>query len=37
MTSQIIPLPFVVLYLESVEKMGKNYKNLNILRMKKAF
>ena len=29
MTSQIIPLPFVLLYLESVERKGKNYKSLN--------
>ena len=32
MTSQIIPLPFVLLNLESVERKGKNYKNLNISR-----
>ena len=37
MTSQIIPLPFVLLYLESVERKGKNYKSLNISRMKTAF
>ena len=29
--------PFVLLYLESVERKGKNYKNLNILRTKRAF
>ena len=29
MTSQIIQLPFVLLYLESVERKEKNYKNLN--------
>ena len=34
MTSQIIPLPFVFLYLESVERKGKNYKSLNISRTK---
>ena len=33
MTSQIIPLAFALLNLESVEKKGKNYKNLNILRI----
>ena len=37
MTSQIIPLPFVLLNLGSVERMGKNFKNVNILRTKKAF
>ena len=37
MTSQIIPLPFVLLYLESVERKGKNYKSLNISRKKRAF
>ena len=30
--TEIIPLPFVVLNIESVEKKGKNYKNLNISR-----
>ena len=35
MTSQIIPLPFVLLYLQSVERKGKNYKILNIF--KKSF
>ena len=33
----IIPLPFALLNLESVEKKGKNYKNLNISRTKKTF
>ena len=28
MTSYIIPLPFVLLNLDSVERKGKNYKNL---------
>ena len=37
MTSQIIPLPFVLLYLESVERTGKNYKSLDITRMERAF
>ena len=37
MTSQIIPLPFVLLYLGSMERKGKNYKILNILRTKRAF
>ena len=37
MTSEIIPLPFVFLNLESVERKGKNYKNSNISRTKKAF
>ena len=36
-TSQIIPLLFVLLYLESVERKGKNYKNLNISRTKELF
>ena len=27
MTSQIIPLPFGLLNLDSVERKGKNYKN----------
>ena len=30
----IIPLPFALLYLESMERKWKNYKKLNILRMK---
>ena len=37
MTSYIIPLPFVLLNLESVEMKGKNYKKLNISRTKKDF
>ena len=37
MTSQIIPLPCVLLNPEIVERKGKNYKNLNISRTKKAF
>ena len=36
MTSSIIPLPFVLLSMESVERKEKNYKNLNISRMKRA-
>ena len=34
---KIIPLPFVLLNLESVETKRKNYKNLNISRTKKSF
>ena len=37
MTSKIIPLPFIFLNLENVEREGKNYKNLNILRTERAF
>ena len=37
MTSYIIPLSFVLLNLESVERKGKKYKNLNISRTKRAF
>ena len=37
MTSQIIPLPFVLLNLESMEKKGKTYKTLYISRTKRAF
>ena len=37
MTSEVIPLSFVLLNLENVEMKGKNYKNLNILRMNRAF
>ena len=37
MTSNIIPLSFVLLNLESVERKGKNYKKLNTSRMKRAF
>ena len=37
MTSKIISFPFVLLNLESVERKGKNHKNLNILRTKRTF
>ena len=37
MTSQIIPLRCALLNLEIVERKGKNYKNLNISRTKRAF
>ena len=37
MTSQIIPVPFVLLSLKSVERKGKKYKNVNILRTKRTF
>ena len=37
MTSYVTPLPFVLLNLESAETNGKNYKNLNISRTKRAF
>ena len=37
MTPLIIPLPSVYVNLESMERKGKNHKNLNILRMKRAF
>ena len=37
MTLYIIPLPFALLNLESVERKGENYKNLNVWRMKRAF
>ena len=30
MTSQITSLSFVLLYLESMERKGKNYKSLNL-------
>ena len=33
----IIPLPFVVLNLEKVERKRKKYKNLDISRTKRAF
>ena len=33
----MIPLPFVLLNLGSVETKGKNYKKLNISRTKRAF
>ena len=36
-TSQIIPLPVVLLYLGSVESKGKNCKSLNIMRTKRTF
>ena len=32
-----IPFPFALLNLESVDKKGKSYKDLNISRTKKAF
>ena len=37
MTAQIISLSFVLFCLESVERKGKNYKSLNILRTKRVF
>ena len=37
MTSKVIPLPFAILNLDSVERKGKNYKNLNISGTKRAF
>ena len=37
MTPSIIPLPFVLLNLESLERKEKNHKNLNISRTKGAF
>ena len=37
MTSLIIPLPLALLNLESMERKGKNYNNLNISRTKRAF
>ena len=37
MTSQIIPLPLLALESGKCGKEGKNYKNLNILRMERAF
>ena len=37
MTSQIIPLPFVLLNMEIMEKKGKNYENLNMSKTKRAF
>ena len=37
MTSQFIPLPSVLMNLLSVEMKGKNKKNLNISRTKRAF
>ena len=37
MTSYIIPFPFVLLNQERVERKGKDDKNWNILRTKRAF
>ena len=37
MTSFIIPLPFALLNLESMERKGQNNKNLNISRTKRGF
>ena len=37
MASEVIPLPFALLNLETMERKEKNYKNLNILRIKRAF
>ena len=37
MTSPVIPLPFILLYLESMERKGKNYKSLNITRTERDF
>ena len=37
MTSEIIPIPHVLLNLESVERKGKKYKNVNISRTKRDF
>ena len=37
MTSYIIPLSFVLLNLESLERKGENYKSLNISGTKKSF
>ena len=37
MTSLFLPLSFVLLNPESVERKGKNYKNVNISRTKKRF
>ena len=37
MTSQLVPLPFVLLCLKIVERKGQKYKNVNILRTKIAF
>ena len=36
-TLSIIPLPFVLLNLEDLERKGKNYKIFNISRTKTAF
>ena len=37
MKSKIIPLAFVFLNLESVQRKGKNYKNLNISTTNRAY
>ena len=37
MTSQIIPLLFVLLYLESVERKGKKLQKFEYLQNKKSF
>ena len=37
MASQIIPLPFVLLYLEITERKGKNYKKIEYLENEKSF
>ena len=37
MTSQIIPLPFVLLYLESVERKGKKLQKFEYLKNNKSF
>ena len=37
MTSYIIPLPLVLLDLESVERKGKNYKKIEYLENEKSF
>ena len=36
MTSQYIPLPFVLLNLETVERKGKNYKKFEYLENEKS-
>ena len=37
MLSLIIPFPFVLLNLESVERKGKNYKKIEYLENEKSF
>ena len=37
MTPKIIPLPFFLLNLESVERKGKNYKKIEDLENEKSF
>ena len=37
MTSQVIPLPFVLLYLESMEKKGKKIQKFEYLKNVKSF